>query len=162
MTNEEKEAHFQRLAESFAQLHPFTFDSIGVRVGPLGDEYHGRFDVQKWEMEDGTFEDEGTIYLDTYEGLSREELILLLQTEIFIHELGHAAQHRSHDYELEREQDHDAEWGIKYAAAYNDVTLDNKRWSAEEAFEYLGVTDEKREELVASLTAAIEKESDNG
>ena len=33
----------------------------------------------EWTMEDGTTEEYGTIYLDTYEGVSREELILMLQ-----------------------------------------------------------------------------------
>ena len=80
----------------------------------------------------------------------------MLQSEIFVHELAHASQHRTIEYELEREQDHDAEFGIKYALAYNDVILSERKWTKEEAFEYLGITPERHEEIVSSLAATME------
>lgn len=155
MTDEEKEQYFTAQGESFAELHPFSFANFDVTLEPLENE-HGKFDVAMWEDDDGSQEEWGTIYLDTYEGVSREDLIFMLQTEIFVHELAHAAQHRTVAHELEREQDHDAEFGIKYALAYNDIILSERTWTTEEAYEYLGITPERHEEIVSSLAATME------
>tara|TARA_R110002126_G_scaffold24545_2_gene85250 strand:+ start:2718 stop:3200 length:483 start_codon:yes stop_codon:yes gene_type:complete len=155
MTNEEKEQYFTAQGESYAELHPFSFDNFDVTLEPL-DKEHGKFDVEMWEDDDNELHEWGTIYLDTYEGVSREDLIFMLQSEIFVHELAHASQHRTIEYELEREQDHDAEFGIKYAVAYNDVILSERKWTKEEAFEYLGITPERHEEIVSSLAATME------
>jgi len=155
MTNEEKEQYFTAQGESYAELHPFSFDNFDVTLEPL-DKEHGKFDVEMWEDDDHELHEWGTIYLDTYEGVSRDDLIFMLQSEIFVHELAHASQHRTIDYELEREQDHDAEFGIKYAVAYNDVILSERKWTKEEAYDYLGITPERHEEIVSSLAATME------
>tara|TARA_R110002096_G_scaffold423095_1_gene630012 strand:- start:1912 stop:2400 length:489 start_codon:yes stop_codon:yes gene_type:complete len=159
MTDEEKEAYFQALGESFAELNPFSFDNFDVTVGPMED-FHGRFEVATWTVEDDTTEEFGTVYLDTYEGVSREDLIMMIQTDTFVHELAHAAQYRTHEYEDNREQDHDAEFGLKWAEVYNAVVTSERTWSAEEAFEYLGVTADKRESMVNKLAAALEGDTD--
>ncbi len=155
MTDEEKEQYFTARGESYAELHPFSFDNFDVTLEPLENE-HGKFDVEMWQDDDGSLHEWGTIYLDTYEGVSREDLITMLQTEIFVHELAHASQHRTVEYELEREQDHDAEFGIKYAVAYNDVILSERKWTTQEAYDYLEITPEKHEEIVSALAATME------
>jgi len=159
MTDDEKEKYFTAQGESYAELHPFSFANFDVTIEPLEKE-HGRFDVAMRVDEDGELHEWGTIYLDTYEGVPREDLITLLQSEIFVHELAHASQHRTIEYEREREQDHDAEFGIKYAMAYNDVIRGERKWTKEEAFEYLGLTPEKHEELISSLAATLEVKDD--
>ncbi len=159
MTDDEKEQYFTAQGESFAELHPFSFANFDVTLEPLENE-HGKFDVAMWEDDDGSLHEWGTIYLDTYEGVSREDLIFMLQSEIFVHELAHASPHRTVAYELEREQDHDAEFGIKYALAYNDIILSERKWTTEEAYEYLGITPERHEEIVSSLAATMEAMDD--
>lgn len=152
----DEEEYFQIKANSFAELHPFSFDEIEVEIVD-GLSNLGEFEVETWDTDEG-HKDFGVIRISSFEEFSREELIELLQRQIFVHELAHAAQYRSGDYELVREQDHDAEWGIKYAAAYNDVVAGGM--SAGDAYAYLGIDEETKERLIANLAAAMEEDSE--
>lgn len=139
----------QRMAESFGELHPFNFDEVEVEVvDGLGNL--GEFEVETWDVEGEGEQDFGMIRISSMAEFSREELVTLLQRQIFVHELAHAAQYRSGRYEAEREQDHDAEWGIKLAAAYNDVVV-----GAKDAFEYLGIDENVKERLIQKLADAM-------
>jgi len=103
----------------------------------------------------------GFINLADFTKFSKDELIELLWRQILIHELGHALQFR--DWEMdddkERDSDHDAEWGIQFARVYEHVQ--SEEISLEEAQAILGLTDERRDAIVQTLTKAIEKDLEN-
>jgi len=138
------------MAESFGELHPYSFDEVEVQIMDDLDNL-GEFEVETWDVEGDGELDFGMIRISSMAEFSREELVALLQRQIFVHELAHAAQYRSGRYEAEREQDHDAEWGIKFAAAYNDVVSSLQG----DAFEYLGIDENTKERLIQKLADAM-------
>jgi hypothetical protein len=151
---DEWRSRYQSMAESFGELHPYSFDEVEVEIVD-GLENLGEFEVETWDVEGEGEKDFGMIRLSSFAEFSREELVLLLQRQILVHELAHAAQYRSEQYELEREQDHDAEWALKYAAAYTDVVIGSM--SGEAAFDYLGIDDETRERLIQLLADSMSR-----
>ncbi|HIK62011.1 MAG TPA: hypothetical protein EYF98_15120 [Planctomycetes bacterium] len=105
---------------------------------------------------------QGYITLADFTKYSKDELIELLWRQITIHELGHALQFRPYEMEedSERESDHDAEFGIHFARAYTQVQ-ETDILSLEDAQELLGLTQERRDAIVQTLTEAIEKDIQN-
>jgi hypothetical protein len=104
----------------------------------------------------------GFINLADFTKFSKDDLIELLWRQILIHEIGHALQFRHYemDEDSERESDHDAEFGIHFARAYTQIQ-EADDMSLEEAQVILGLTDERRDAIVDTLTKAIEKDLEN-
>ena len=114
------EEMFQAMADNLIELHPLQY-VVEVRMEPFSEEEgaEGEFFVETYEAtEPGEVVDttpKMIIQMDPFEDATREELLEMIHVHLFIHEMGHALQFRNEEYEESREEDHDAEWGIKYA-----------------------------------------------
>lgn len=163
--------YFTAMAESMSDLHPLPMP-LEVRMEPFTTEEsaEGEFYIETEEAQalyaGNTVEVNPTmvIQMDPFDDLTRDELLEMIHTHLFIHEMAHALQYRSDEYEEAREDHHDAEWGVKYAQTYNCVLSRFEDYSEDEQNDILGLTDEKRESIISQLAATLtvfEQDSDD-
>ncbi|HIK59896.1 MAG TPA: hypothetical protein EYF98_04310 [Planctomycetes bacterium] len=135
---------------------------VEVKIGPADDGCQGTFHPE-WVEDKGMMRGlKGHIMIDDFSKLKKDELVEMLVTHVLIHELAHALQLRIWELQededgecKERDTDHDAEFGLKFAEVYSHIMEDG----LSEAYAKLGLTAEKREAIIASLTEAIEKDA---
>ena len=101
------------------------------------------------------------VSLAQFEKMPREELESLLAMHVFIHEMAHALQFRTVEYEEERESDHDAEWGVKYSQVYEFLMESGATLSEEDRDAILGLTPDTKALIINNLAAAISRDMEN-
>ncbi len=139
--------------------------------GDISEDCLGEFWVEAIEDKGQMRSFQGHINLCDFTKVSKDEIIQYLWMQILIHEVGHALQFRSWEMydedtcedgeEKERDSHHDAEFGIHYARAYEQIVEDEAQPTQEEAMEIIGLTQDKRDAIVESLVKAIEKDQEN-
>ena len=141
---------------------------VEVLIEETEDNTLGEFWVEAAESRGELRGFKGFIQLDDFTKYKKDDLIEYLFLQILIHEIGHALQFRrwemieetEEEGAMERDSDHDAEFGIHFARAYQQV-IENSEPSQEEAMDIIGLTPERREAIVESLTQAIQKDEEN-
>ena len=135
---------------------------IEVKIGCDDDDVQGEFWPEWVEDKGMTRTLKGFITIADFAKLPKDELIELLTEHILIHELAHALQFRHHemDDEKQRDDDHDAEFGIHFARAYSQIML-NDAFSLEEAYAMCGLTEAQRAGIIGRLATALEKDNTN-
>ena len=156
--------YYQELADRVVTAYPVGME-LEVRIGDIDDNNQGEFFIESWEGADPGEEvpaPKMVIEMADLKDMSREEMEHLLTFQIFIHELGHALQYRSDEYEEEREGDHDAEWGVKYSQVYEFLMSPGlNEPTVEERDKILGLTKESKELIISNLADAISRDMEN-
>ena len=155
--------YFQDLADILTTAFPVPME-LEVRLDePIGDD-QGEFYIEGWEGADPGEEvpaDKMVVSLAQFEKMPREELESLLAMHVFIHEMAHALQFRTVEYEEEREGDHDAEWGVKFAQVYEFLMESGATLSEEDRDAILGLTPDTKALIINNLAAAISRDMEN-
>jgi len=149
---------FQELADEITRLHPVPL-SLEVRLDEDCEGDQGQFYVEQWEDEEGgeTPADTMIVSTDQFEDWEKVDLVNMLRLHVFIHEMAHALQFRGMDFEEQREEDHDSEFGIKLAFVHRTVASALKVKAGQGFLDDIGLTTEARERIISTLADAIEK-----